>query len=121
MIRSTLISLALLAGCQPRAVDGDTLRLSGISIRLVDYDAPELFSPRCRRESTLALRAKSELQRQVAAGNLQVSIVPCATNNYGRLCGRATLSDRTPLASHMILLNLAVPYDGLEQKKNWCQ
>jgi len=37
--------------------------LLGVSIRLTDYNSPELFSPKCPREHELAWKAKVELER----------------------------------------------------------
>jgi endonuclease YncB( thermonuclease family) len=41
-------------------VDGDTVRIAGVSIRLVDYDTPELYSAKCPRERIQAEAAKRE-------------------------------------------------------------
>jgi hypothetical protein len=51
VIKETLV-LAALALSSPAVIDGDTVRIAGVSIRLTDYDSPELFSPKCARERT---------------------------------------------------------------------
>src|SRR5262245_21044506 len=43
------------------ALDGDTLDIAGKRIRLADIDAPELFSPKCDTERSLARKAKNRL------------------------------------------------------------
>jgi len=48
MIKEAIV-LAALAVSSPTVIDGDTVRIADISIRLTDYDAPELFSPKCPR------------------------------------------------------------------------
>src|SRR5262245_18090141 len=105
--------MALAIG-QPTVVDGDTVRIAGVSIRLTDYDTPELFSPRCPRERMWAEAAKLELERIIS--QIKLELVPCATSNYGRL-GR-------PLAEYMINRNLAAPYvcrpGWCPPKRNWC-
>jgi endonuclease YncB( thermonuclease family) len=60
-------------------IDGDTVRICGVSIRLDDYDAPELHHARCEREYRLALDAKHELQRLAPKLRLTGCHVPPAT------------------------------------------
>src|SRR5262249_27860528 len=99
---------ALGAGATPTIVDGDTVRIAGVSIRLTDYDAPELFSPRCPQERALAQRAANQL-RTYTNMKLELELVPCATSNYGRLCARASINGE-PLAAKMIAQGLGAPY-----------
>lgn len=58
MIRELLVTAAMAAGATPTVIDGDTVKVAGVSVRLTDYDAPELFSPRCAGEHHLAERAR---------------------------------------------------------------
>jgi endonuclease YncB( thermonuclease family) len=111
MIKEAIVLAALAFGQTPSVIDGDTVKLAGISIRLTDYDSPELFSSKCPKEHALALQARRELQALLTlaeAGSLKMSfkLVPCAYSNYGRLCAEATL-DGKPLAQHMIRLGFA--------------
>jgi len=85
MLKEALV-LAALAVEQPTVTDGDTVKIAGVRIRLVDYDSPELFSPKCPRERMWAEAAKRELEQPVP--RLKLELVPCATANYGRLCAR---------------------------------
>jgi len=50
------------------------VRIAGVSVRLTDYDAPELFSPKCPQEYTRAAAAKRELER-VANGSSRGKLV----------------------------------------------
>jgi endonuclease YncB( thermonuclease family) len=50
MIKEALVTVALAFGQTPTVIDGDTVKLAGVSIRLTDYDTPELFHPKCPRE-----------------------------------------------------------------------
>jgi endonuclease YncB( thermonuclease family) len=93
MNKETLVLAALTIG-QPTVVDGDTIRIAGVSIRLTDYDAPELFSPRCPKELELALTAKLELERVI--GQVKLTLTPCATKNWGRLCAEGSINGRWP-------------------------
>jgi len=108
MLKEILVSAALAIGQTPSVIDGDTIKLAGVSIRLTYYDSPELFSSKCPKEHALALQARRELQALLTlaeAGSLKMSykLVPCATSNWGRLCAEATI-DGKPLAAHMIAL-----------------
>ena len=120
MIKETIVLMALTIG-QPTVVDGDTVRIAGVSIRLTDYDSPELFSPKCPRERMWAEAAKLELKRII--GQIKLELVPCATSNYGRLCAEGSINGE-PLAEHMINRNLAAPYvcrpGWCPPKRNWC-
>ena len=62
MLKEALVLAALALGQTPNIVDGDTVRIAGVSIRLTDYDSPELFSSKCPKEHALALQARRELQ-----------------------------------------------------------
>jgi hypothetical protein len=120
MIKETLV-LSALAVSSPAVVDGDTVKIAGIRIRLTDFDAPELFSPKCPAEYARAQAAKLELQRLI--GQIKLELVPCAYYNYGRLCAKATVNGE-PLSEHMIKAELAAPYvcrpGWCPQKIDWC-
>jgi endonuclease YncB( thermonuclease family) len=62
MLKEALVLAALALGQTPNIVDGDTVRIAGVSIRLTDYDSPELFSSKCPKEHALAWQARRELQ-----------------------------------------------------------
>jgi len=129
MFKEALVLVALSLGQTPSVVDGDTVRIAGVSIRLIDYDSPELFSSKCPKEHALAWQARRELQALLTlaeAGSLKMSykLVPCATSNWGRLCAEATI-DGKPLAAHMIALKFAAPYicqpNSCPPKIDWCR
>jgi endonuclease YncB( thermonuclease family) len=48
----------------PHAIDGDTFKACGVSVRLSDYDLPELYHSRCPKEYALAVKAKIELEQR---------------------------------------------------------
>ena len=97
------------------------MRIAGVSIRLTDYDSPELYSPKRPKEHALAWQARRELQALLIlaeAGSLTIRY----TN--GRLCAQASI-DGKPLADHMIGLGFAsscVCEPGYcPPKQNWCR
>ena len=109
----TVIGLAYSAWTdQPlRALDGDTLAQGAERIRLRDFDAPELFSPKCEAERALALRAKAALQSWI---DQHPALERSGTDKFGR-----TLASSPGLAAHMIGLGLAVPFP-LGRRPDWC-
>ena len=114
MIKETIVLAALVFGQIPTVTDGDTVKVAGVSIRLTNYDSPELFSPKCPRERMWAEAAKLEFERII--DQVKLELVPCATSNYGRLCAEGSI-DGKPLAEHMIARGLASPYVC---RPGWC-
>jgi micrococcal nuclease len=53
-------------------VDGDTIWLHGVKIRIADIDAPETHPPRCASEGELGDRATSRLRQLLNAGPFEV-------------------------------------------------
>lgn len=103
----------------PTVIEGDAIRVANVSIRLVDFDAPELFHPRCPAEYRPAVQARDALQ--VVRTKLQLTLVPC-TSNYGRLCALAVING-APVAQTMVAGGLASPYTchyGCAPKRDWC-
>ncbi|MGO4441187.1 thermonuclease family protein [Rhizobium sp. RAF56] len=77
--------------------DGDTIKMdNGTRVRLVGFNAPEIFSPRCNQELALGNRATDRLRELVAFGQTEVTQIACSCKpgtegtdhcNYGRSCG----------------------------------
>ena len=104
MIKEAII-LAALAVSSPTVIDGDTIRIAGVSVRLTDYDAPELFSAKCPRERALAMKARQELGALLMlaeAGSIKMTyrVVPCAFANYGRLCAEGSVDGKPAGGAH---------------------
>jgi endonuclease YncB( thermonuclease family) len=92
MLKETLVLAALSLGQTPSVTDGDTVRIVGVSIRLTDYDAPELFSPKYPSELMRAQAAKTELEWLIS--QIKLKLVPYATHNYSRLCAEGSIERR---------------------------
>ncbi|MBW9114590.1 thermonuclease family protein [Rhizobium cauense] len=115
--------------------DGDTIHVDGEvnGTRLVGYNAPEVFSPRCASEKELGDRATDRLKELVRAGPVNLSRVPCACIpgtegtdrcNYGRSCAVLYVSGRD-VSSIMVGEGLAVPFVCSKAKcpptpRPWC-
>ncbi len=85
---------------QVEVLDGDTIRVTGETFRLLGFDAPETYRARCSSERELGNRATFRLRQLVAAGGLDLERVACSCRhgtegtmrcNYGRSCGVLTV------------------------------
>ncbi|NDV01652.1 thermonuclease family protein [Pseudoroseicyclus tamaricis] len=109
------------AGCRiTRIVDGDTIALTCAGreerARLVGFDTPELFSPKCESERARAEEAKVALARLLGQG--QVSWRTEGRDRYDRLLIDMAV-DGTPVSRTMISAGLARAYDG-GRRAGWC-
>ena len=61
-----LVAMALTASASATEtillVDGDTIKVNGERIRIIEIDAPETWKPRCENELVLGLKAKQRLR-----------------------------------------------------------
>ncbi|NEI64969.1 thermonuclease family protein [Rhizobium leguminosarum] len=99
--------------------DGDTIRMrDGTPVRLVGYNTPEKFEPRCSREAALGNQASERLRQLVAAGKSTVTRIACSCKpgtegtskcNYGRSCGYLRVDGRD-VGQTLISEGLAVPF-----------
>lgn len=102
--------------------DGDTLRVEcpgrGVEpARLVGFDTPELFSPRCATEKSAAERARRALSAMIGAAD-DVAFVREGEDRYGRGLVRLYL-DGKPVSRAMIDAGHARPYNG-GSRGGWC-
>lgn len=134
---AALLILALTAGPAPAAglvaVDGDTVKADGVTVRLVGFDTPESGDhARCPAERALADRATARLRAILATGNARLTFVPCSCRagtegtrrcNYGRACGVLTFEGRD-VAAIMAAEWLARPYvcerGKCPRRLSWC-
>lgn len=110
MLRSTLVAAALLAatvGAQaasvagvPRIVDGDTLAVSGVTVRLDGLDAEEMSEPHGRA-------ARAALQAAVGVG-ASVSCSLTGAMTHGRYVARCFNFRGQDVASLVVRSGLAL-------------
>ncbi len=103
-------------------VDGDTVTLwcpgqVPARARLVGFDTPELFSPRCAWEAQQALRAKWRLRLLIWTA-ADVQVMPRGYDRYDRVLVTMMLDGR-PVARTMVEEGLARRYDG-GRRAGWC-
>jgi endonuclease YncB( thermonuclease family) len=115
-------------------IDGNTIAVSGKTIHLVDFEAPELGRhAHCGLERMLAARATSRLRQIIRTGDdIDLQLIECSCRpgtegtrwcNYGRACGYLTVNGRD-VGDILTAENLAHPLVcgqfSCPQPKAWC-
>jgi endonuclease YncB( thermonuclease family) len=114
-------------------VDDDTIRVHGVTYRLVGFDAPETGErAHCEAERTRGAQADRRLRQILAGGGLDLQPVPCSCPqgtegtprcNYGRSCAVLKARGRD-VASVLISEGLARPYHcgatRCPPREGWC-
>ncbi|WP_175497634.1 thermonuclease family protein [Roseivivax halotolerans] len=100
-------------------IDGDTIDLDGRRFRLVGFDTPEVYSPRCDYEKALGDEATRRLRELIASGELVDLAIQPGKDRYDRGLARLYVG-REDVAETMISEGLARPYRG-GQRKGWCE
>ena len=137
-----MVLLAMPAIAEPvlpgsiRVIDGDTIAVEGHKtyIRLAGFNTPEIRNAKCEDEGRLGVSATNRLRELVKAGNLDLTLVPCACKpgtegtracNYGRSYG-VLESNGQDVGTLLIAEGLAVPFLCGETKcprapRPWCE
>lgn len=117
------MSPAHAGGCRVASiVDGDTVKLHCkhrglVRARLVGFDAPEVFSPKCAHEAWRGQAATWELRRLLFNAKTATYVFQ-GLDRYGRSLVSVFLDGKS-LALSMVRSGHAVKYDG-GARKNWC-
>lgn len=99
-------------------VDGDTVSLSGQSVRLVGFDTPETYQAQCAAERNLGDAATDRLRDLlIRASSAQLVHLP-RRDQYGRDLARLMLDGRD-VADIMVGEGFARRYAG-GQRQSWC-
>ena len=98
-------------------VDGDTIWLDGIKIRIADIDTPEVFSPQCAAEADLGRQATERLLALVNAGPFELMLDGRDADRYGRKL-RILERDGRSLGGVLVAEGLARPWNGA--RRGWC-
>ena len=99
-------------------VDGDTIWLEGVKIRVADIDTPEISQPRCDYEYELGIKARDRLVTLLNQG--EFSAVPIGNRDedqYGRKL-RVLKRDGRSLGDQLVAEGLARTWDG--RREPWC-
>jgi len=105
-----------------RVIDGDTVRIycpgRGFDLaRLIGFDTPEVFSPRCFGEWWAGTKASWALSRHLWTAD-EVKIVLSGTDRYDRRLATLFVDGRN-IAPTMIADGHARPYAG-GRREGWC-
>lgn len=138
---SVLLTSALLAGCVapeslPSAAssapdtgcrityvaDGDTVHLAcpatgEVKARLLGFDTPEIYSPKCREELAAGQQATTVLRQILRSGPITEARFQ-GHDRYGRELVRLEVGGQD-VARRMIASGYAVPYSG-GRHPDWC-
>ena len=100
-------------------VDGDTIWLHDVKIRIADIDAPEIYSPDCAAERALGLRATQRLTQWLNAGAFEVHPNPDGRDEdtYGRKL-RVLARGGTSAVAALEAEGLATRWGG--RGREWC-
>jgi Staphylococcal nuclease homologue len=103
-------------------VDGDTLKINGVTVRIVEIDTPETYKSRCEHELELGLKAKERLRQMLDSG--PVRFEPTGTDRYRRTLARVFVGD-VNVGETLIKEGHALRYRAggeakLERLRVWC-
>lgn len=99
-------------------VDGDTVWLNGVKIRIADIDTPEISQPKCRLERQLGEKATNRLVELLNEGPFEVTAVGSRDeDNYGRKL-RVLSRNGQSLGAKLVQEGLAHNWGG--ERLPWC-
>lgn len=98
-------------------VDGDTIWLRGVKIRIADIDAPETHDPRCASEKQLGDRATRRLHELLESGTISLRPIDRDEDVYGRKL-RVVLVNGRSVGDTLIREGLARDYG--HGRRPWC-
>lgn len=121
LLALAITTLAAPAFADVTIVDGDTVKIDGKTIRIVQIDTPEL-NGHCEAEVENAMHAANRLRELLATGN--VTYKATGTDRYGRTLAKVYVG-KTDVGKAMIKEGYALPYQpGAEAKlkrvQTWC-
>ena len=104
-----------------RVTDGDTLHMTcdgrRHKVRLLGFDTPEIYSPKCAAEREMGLKATRLMERLVNAGPV-TAVTFKGRDRYGRDLAWVEVAGRD-LTEAMLASGLAVVYVP-RHKADWC-
>ncbi|MET3602100.1 thermonuclease family protein [Martelella mangrovi] len=104
--------------------DGDTIKISGQRMRLLDIDTPEISKPRCSYEEKVGYQARDRLRALIGqAGTVEI-IDSGTTDKYGRNLIHVEVDGRDA-GQILVREGLALRYRGGSaawnaRKRHWC-
>lgn len=110
--------LCHIGGGRNCVVDGDTIWMDGVKIRIADIDAPETHPPRCPYEADLGNKATRRLHQLLNSGPVEAKRVGTENSDqYGRKL-RILWQNAKSVGAILIAEGLARPWTG--GRRPWC-
>lgn len=100
-----------------RVIDGDTIDVDGVRIRLLGIDTPETHPARCPYEAELGARATRRLEALLAEGDFELVPSGRDEDRYGRKL-RLVEREGVSLGDVLVSEGLARPYGN--GRRPWC-
>jgi endonuclease YncB( thermonuclease family) len=103
-------------------IDGDTIQIDGVRIRILEIDTPETYRPRCEAELVKGLEAKARLRQLIDSG--QVSYEPTDLDRYHRTLAYVYVNGSS-VGQVLLQENYALPYRPgpvakAQRLSRWC-
>ncbi len=99
-------------------VDGDTIWLEGVKIRIADIDTPEISQPKCDYEYDLGIKARDRLVVLLNEGEFTLATIGNRDEDqYGRKL-RVILRGGRSLGDQLVSEGLARTWTG--RREAWC-
>lgn len=99
-------------------IDGDTIATPRQKVRLVGFDTPETYEPRCDYELALGNAATQRLRDLLGSGRPVELVMLPGRDRYGRGLGRLYIA-QVDVADILMNEGLARRYDG-GRRSGWC-
>lgn len=105
-------------------VDGDTIKIDGTRIRLLDIDTPEIFHPRCPAERQRGQEARRRLEALIAGAARAQLVGDGARDKNGRPLAHLIVDGRD-VGTALMAEGLALPWRRgrpawIERGQHWC-
>jgi len=98
-------------------VDGDTMWLENVKIRIADIYAPETHSPLCAKEADLGNRAAIRLQELLSQGPFDLESINRNEDRYGQ---KLRIARRDGQSLGMILVREGLARKSTRHRQSWC-
>lgn len=99
-------------------IDGDTILFQRSRVRLLGFDTPETYQPRCEYELAIGLKATSALESLLRSPHRVDLTIQPGLDRYGRHLGRLFF-DGVDVGTILINNGLARGYSG-GRRQSWC-
>ncbi len=115
---ATAVSAEQIASRHIYVVDGDTVKAHGVKYRLVGFDTPETYQPKCDYEKARGHEATMRVRTLIAEAKIVDLVVLPGRDKYGRGLARLFVRGQD-VGQFLISEGMARAYDG-GKRASWC-